>query len=107
MDDHEIPPELTETDAALRAVVGRASEPAPVEHLIRIRTALAAEAAHRDEVSRRDWWVLAGLLGMVSVGVVGPTAPLLMGATFAVGLVWSRLLAQALDHSGRSEVSSV
>jgi len=109
MEDHVIPPELAETDAALRGAIGRATEPAPVaaEHLVRIRTALAAEAAHRDKVSRRDWWVPAGVLGVMSVGVVGPTMPVVTAVTFALAIVWSYLLVQALDQPGLPEVSSV
>ena len=108
MEDHVIPPELAETDDALRGAIGRATEPVPVsaEHLVRIRTALAGEAAHRDRVSRRDWWVPAGVLGVMSVGVVGPTMPLVTGVAFTVAIVWTYLLVQTLDQGGFPEGSS-
>lgn len=108
MEDQMIPPDLAETDAALLGAIGRASEPVPVpaEHLVRIRSALAAEAAHRDKVSARDWWVPAGVLGVMSVGVVGPTMPLVTGVTFALGVVWSYLLVQVLEQPVLPEGSS-
>ena len=107
MEDHVIPPELSDTDGTLRAAIANAAEPiaVPPEHLVRIRTALAAEAAHRDKVSRRDWWAPAGVLGVMSVGVVGPTMPLVTVVTFTLAVLWSYLLVQALDQPALGEAS--
>lgn len=105
MDAPDFPPELAETDTALRSILRHAEEPVPMEHMRRIRMTLAGEAARRDRVARRDWWVFPGILGVLSVGAVGPTEPVLMAITFAIGMAWTPVLVRLLGQSdgpGRS-----
>lgn len=105
MDAPNLPPELAETDATLRSLIGRSDEPVPAEHLRRIRVALANEAAQRDKVDRRDWWVIPGILGVLAVSATGPTEPAVVMLTFAVGLSWTPLLVRLINRAELAERS--
>lgn len=101
MEQNDLSPDLSETDDLLRSIIAGAVDEAPPEHLRQIRVALAAEAAPAKPPGFADVWLPAGILGVLAVVVLGTTEPLLAGATFAIALVWTLLLARIDQPSMR------
>lgn len=106
MSDHDLPPELIDTDIQLRTAIGGPNEPASPAHLQRIRMALIAETQRREKRARRDWWAPAGVLGVLTVGALGTSAPILVGCTFALAVAWSYFSVNLTERPSPPEHSS-